>query len=122
MPTLPRPGLRTTSVKHLYGCYRMNRMRRRLTSSSRQGASKRTPERLVLSALSRTAAGDTSQALIGRHDQTGQIVLNMPELTLVVKQVAQTSVWPVTTGAGATIGRAITQPFVLGRGFTVVQG
>jgi hypothetical protein len=35
------------------------------------------------------AAGDISQALVGQHDETGQIVLEMPKLALVLKQVSE---------------------------------
>jgi hypothetical protein len=35
------------------------------------------------------AAGDIGQALMGQHDQSGQIVLEMSKLTLVLKQVAE---------------------------------
>jgi hypothetical protein len=34
-------------------------------------------------------AGDTGQAVVRQHDQPGQIVLHMPKLALVLKQVAE---------------------------------
>jgi len=35
------------------------------------------------------AAGHTGHALVGQHDETGQIVLEMPKLALVLQQVSE---------------------------------
>ena len=64
-------------------------MRRRLTASSRQEASESKARQVRFVSTVQDAARNMGQALVGQHDQTGQIVLKMPKLALVVKQVAE---------------------------------
>jgi hypothetical protein len=52
------------------------------------GLRKKTREMRVVGAL-QDAARNTGYALVGQDDQPGQIVLEMPTLALVVKQVAE---------------------------------
>jgi hypothetical protein len=68
------------------------------------------------------APRNMGHALVGQHDEPREIMLEMPQLAVVLKQVPDAAAWSLTTGAGATIGHSIRHPLVLVSGVGVAQG